>query len=698
MGVEPTAYVQFFDPYGDRSRYVLVAVGVLVALAAVTTAGAFLADPADAAPDPVRYDDAVELGLSAEADELMAGSATVPKAQVFYSGFQYVVGYNGIESLVDALDDDRVETQFGHPLAVYVQTFDGTDTTVGGDGLFDAERRPSWTPADEAVYVVGSDARTPAGETVIPFADRSVADAFVDEHGGEVVAWAALRERSFDVDTARTVRSMAPARWTTADDRVADAQRRADRPVSVVVGEDEPTVAAAVEAAPPNTTVLIPPGEYAETVEVTKPLTIAGGGGIDDAHPTIRGDGNGSVITARAPDVAIRSVHVAGTGNQTRDADAVRDPPGGNDASDDGEDGNETDDGDITATWDTNVQLGYGHGDAGIRGIGAPGLVVEDVHVETNASGVLLRGGSHATITELSVDGTDDWRDGFMGVVGMESRVTLTDGEFVGGRDGVYLHRADGSVIRNATFRENRYGVHLMYTGDTLIADNDARDAVFGGITVMTRPEGNAIVGNHVRGSAAGIQASGTRTYVGYNTLVDNGLGLSTSSRQSLYERNVLAGNEEGARATTVVPSSRVVANDFVANDRHAGAGAGALRIWADGDVGNYWEGADARFSDAGDRGYRPTSPVDAAFHRDPAAVTLSESPAATLLDRLVGTAAGSRTGSILDPAPAAEPYAPDRVAAATGDADSQVRADWRSALSDPANGTATVDRGGYTS
>ena len=696
--------MQFFDPDGDRSRYVLVAVGVLVALAAVVTAGAFLADPTDAAPDPVRYDDAIELGISAETDELMAGSATVPKAQVFYSGFQYVVGYNGVESLVDALADDRTETQFDHPLVVYVQTFDGTEPTVSDDGLFDANRRASWTTADEAVYVVGSDARTPAGPTVVPFAERSAADAFTERHGGAVVGWAALRERSFDVDTAGTVRSMAPERWATADDRVDDAERRADRPASVVVGEDEPTLAAAVEAAPPNTTVVVPPGEYAETIEVTKPLTIAGERvGSDDARedaseharPTVRGDGNGSVITVRAPDVAVTGLHVTGTGNQTRDEDAVQRPPdtaddtNGNDTDDTIGNGTDADDGDVTATWDTNVQLGYGHGDAGVRAVDAPGLVVEDVRIDTNASGVLLRGGSHATITGLAVDGTDDWRDGFMGVVGMESRVTLTDGEFIGGRDGVYLHRADGSVIRESTFRENRYGVHLMYTGDALIANNDARDAIFGGITVMTRPAGNAIVGNHVGGSSAGIQASGTRTYVGYNTLVDNGLGLSTSSRQSLYEHNVLAGNEEGARATTVVPSSRVVANDFVGNDRHAGAGAGALRIWADGDVGNHWEGADARFSDAGDRGYRPTSPVHAAFHRDPAAVTLAESPAATLLDRLVGTAAGSRSGSIIDPVPASEPFAPERVAAATDGFDDPIIADWRSVLSGSVNGTA---------
>ncbi|EMA67475.1 copper-binding protein [Halorubrum aidingense JCM 13560] len=670
-----------FDPYGDRSRLALVGLAAVVAVAALATAGAFLADPAEATPDPVRYDDTVELGLSAETDELMAESATVPRAQVFYSQLQYVVGYNGVESFVDRLRDDRTEAQFGYPLVAYVETFDGTEPDTTDSGLFRTApgRVPAWTPADEAVYVVDSDARSPAGETVVPFERRDAAAAFAADHGGRVVDWATLRERSFDVDSAATARSMAPERWRAADDRVAAAERVADRPVSVVVGEDAPTIAAAVDAAPPNTTVVVPPGTYEETVEVTKPVTIAG----DDAR--VRGDGDGSVITVRAPDVALTGLAIDGTGNETRDPDAARE------AANDTSDGSDGDDG-ADRTWDTNIQLGYGHGDAGVRALGAPGLFVDDVAIETNASGVLLRDGSDAVIRDVRVDGADRWQDGFMGVTGIESRATVTDSRFADGRDGVYLHRADGSVVRNSSFSGNRYGTHLMYTGDALIADNAFRDETYGGITVMTRPANNAIVGNDVRNSGAGIQASGTRTYVGYNTLAGNGLGFSTSSRGSLYEHNVVVGNEEGARATTVIPSSRVVANDFVGNEDHAGAGAGALRVWADGDRGNYWEGADVGLHASGERAYRPTSPVDAALHREPAAVAVRESPAAVLLDRLRGTVPGARSGSIIDPSPAADPYAPDRVVAA-GDPDGPpVRVDWLQTLDRTMNATTTAN------
>ena len=655
-----------FDPYGEPSLPVRLAVAALVLAAAAATAGAFVADPESAAPSPVAYDDVVELGLSSETDALMAGSATIPRTQVFYSQLQYVVGYNGVESFAAALDDGRTERQFGYPVVAYVETFDDARPGTTERGLFDAELAGEWTPAPEAMYVVGSDARSPAGETVVPFRERGAAEAFTADHGGRVVDWEAVRSRSFDVDSAAAVRGMAPDRWNAADERIAAAERRADRPVSVVVGEDAPTIEAALAAAPPNTTVVVPPGTYEETLTVTESVTIAG----DDAR--ISGDGNGSVITVRAPDVAITGVAVDGSGGETRDPEAAREDR-------DPEDG----------AWDTNIQLGYGHGDAGIRAIGAPGLFVDDVTVEANASGLLLREGSRAAVRDLRVDGADEWQDGFMGITGMQSRVTVTDSAFEGGRDGIYLHRADGSVVRNSSFADNRYGVHLMYTSDALIADNAFRDELFGGITVMTRPSGNAIVGNDVRNSSAGIQASGTRAYLGYNTLVGNELGFSTSSRGSLYERNVAANNELGARATTVVPSSRVVANDFVGNADHAAAGAGALRVWADGDRGNYWEGANVGIHEPGERAYRPTSPVDGALHREVAVVAVRESPAVALLDRLRGTVPGARSGSIIDPAPATEPYSPDRVDAALDPGAGPVHADWRARFDERAGSGA---------
>ena len=202
-----------FDPFGERSRRVLAALVVVGALAGAATVGAFVVDPAAAAPEPVAYDDTVELGLSSETDVLMRGDARIPRVQVFYSQLQYVVGYNGVESFVATIDDGRTETQFGYPLVVYVETFDGANPDVTGACYFTAERATEWIPAGDATYVAGSDAQSPAGETVVPFASRQAATAFAADHGGRVTDWGAVRRSSYDVDAAATLRPVALARW-----------------------------------------------------------------------------------------------------------------------------------------------------------------------------------------------------------------------------------------------------------------------------------------------------------------------------------------------------------------------------------------------------------------------------------------------------------------------------------------------------
>lgn len=638
-----------------------IALGGIFVVALVWTgvvAGAFAVDPGATTPEPVDYGETVELGLSTETDAVKSGEAHVPRAQVFYSQFQYVVGYNGIGAMQRGLDDEAREAQLGYPLAVYIETFDTADPTVGSNGLFAADGGTSaWTEAGDAWYVVDSEARTPTESAIVPFESRSEAATFADAHEGDVIDWAALRDRSSETDTAGLVREMAPERWTRADAIVANETRKRNRPVSVVVGEDASTINAALETAPPNTTILVPPGTYEERVTVNRSVTLAGDGA------TIRGGGNGSVLTVRATDVAITGMTIVGTGNRTeRSAEAERSN------SDDG--------------WDENIQHAYGYGDAGIKAAEAPGLLVENVTIETNASGILLRGGSDAVIRRTDVEGADTWQAGFMGVTAIESRIVAERSAFVGGRDGVYLHRADGSVIRESTFRENRYGIHTMFSGGTLVADNVVRNTSFGGITVMTQPAGNAIVGNDIRGTDKAISASGTRSYVAYNTLASNGQGFSTNARGSLYEHNVVVSNRLGAKATTVIPSSRLVRNDFVSNDPHASAGSGPLRVWTHEGTGNYWEGANGPTAvERDNRMYSPGGPVDSLRHRERAAVTLAESPAVKGLRGLLGTTPGMRSGSVVDTAPAKTPFHPDRIEALTRDDGDIVIADWRGAL-----------------
>ena len=573
-----------------------------------------------AAPEPVPFEDTRAIGVASAEEVAADDTAAIPRVQVFYSQYQYVIGYYGLPTALAAITEPATRHQYGHPLVTYVTDYSGTAPSVGDDGRIDTERLPAWTAASDAVFVVDSSATTPVGEAIVPFSDRDDATAFADDTGGRVVSWATLSEQSFETDDGAVVRDRVTEQRADADAWVADRTELLDRERSVTVGPGD-DLQAAIDDAPNGTTVAVAPGQYPGPIEIDHPITLRGPGA------TIAGDGAGSVISVTADRVAIQGVTVTGVGNQTRNPDAV---------AGDG--------------WDANIELGYGHGDAAITATGANDTLIADVTVpHTPANGVLLRRSPGGVVTNLSVAGPEDWHDGFMGVIAMYSPTVIQDSAVTNGRDGVYLHRSDGTIIRNNTFEENRYGVHLMYSSETLVADNRMAGQEYGGITVMTDPTRTAIVGNLVRNTATGISTSGSNAYIAHNGVTDSRIGITTTAINSLYEHNVVRNNNQGMRTGSVVATSKVTGNDFIANDRHAGASAGPLRVWR----GNHWEDALATPSGrTAERAYMPTDPVDGQRHRSMARRTVAASPVYQGLRELTGASPGLRSGSILDPDP----------------------------------------------
>ena len=640
----------------DRTRWLYGGVEVrralvaLVLVALVGVVGAFVIDAGDAQPDPVSFDHTTTLGIADEERlALEQRGLSIPQVQVFYSQYSYVVGYEGVERAVNTLQEPEHEQQFGQPLTIYVSDYSGTDVEVTADGHLELDREAGWVSADDAWYVVGSTARTTGGETVVPFGTERDAAAFADEYGGEVEPWSVIESSEFELPDADVVKENVPVLHDRADNQVATARPLLDREVSVVVGEDEPTVQDAIDSAPPETTVLVPDGTYEEHVEIDRPITLRGDGA------TIRGNETGTVVEVTHDEVAITGLSITGIGETTRAGDEV-----------------ERDD------WDEIVDIGYGHSDAGISVVDASNVYVESVHIDTPTSGVLFRDSPDGVVEGLEVDGTEAPMSGFMGVLSIRSPVVVQDSEFDGGRDGIYLHRADESIIRNNTFYDNRFGVHFMYTSDSLIADNVARGQMSAGITIMTGPARNAVVGNDVQQASDGIVPGGSRSYIADNVVANNNRGIMAGTSQSVYERNVIYGNNLGIRSGSILPSNVIRANDFVANDRHAEAGIGPLRVWTDGGMGNYWDGAYGSVSgETLETSYSPTNPTEARFHRTDGAITLAESPAAKALAEIQATSPGLRQGSIVDTAPLAEPTNPailDILEGDTGDELAAVR------------------------
>ncbi len=599
--------------------------------------GVFAVDSSGGSPDPVRFGETVKSGIS-HAQTITANSQglTAPKAEVFYSQYEYVVGYRGLSSLVETLNSDGHTMRFGKPLAVYVTAFDGTDVEPSNTSGFVRKGESSytdWVRASEAWFVLTQPT------TVVPFSSESAARSYADEHNGEVTDWDGLvSERMYarghdgQTSTTEAMRQKEETMEEEADSLESRALSLLDREVSVTVeNATSEALRRAVERAPPRTSVRLTEGTYVinETLNVTKPVSLVGEG--DSTH--LKGDGDGTVVLLSSPESAVSSVRITGVGNATRQTDKY----GGVGEGD---------------NWDSEIERTYGSGDAGVAVIRANSSLVHDVNITSPANGVLVRDSPDSVVTHSVVRGAERSSDGFMGVMVMRSPMLIQNSTLLDGRDAVYSHRSDGLAIRNSFIDPGRFGVHLMFTSDTYIANNTVRDA-YSGIVVMTRPVGNVVVGNDVRESRSGIVTAGGDTYVARNVLVDNSYGLKIGTRTSVYEKNVMVENGVGARASGIIASNRVVSNDFVDNDRSATSLYGSLRIWSSDGIGNYWSRNVDLGSESGSESesYRPTGVVESDL-RKPGYVTLSESPALKGLRSLEGTVPGMRAEGIVDQSP----------------------------------------------
>ena len=600
-------------------------------------------------PEAADFDDAFELGLTdTTLQEAQDQGYAIPRVQVYYSGYQYVVGFNGLEAYVAEQDRTGHSRQFGQPVEIFVTDFGTADPSLTDDGYLQTEDTPNFVPADGTHVVVGSEARLPSGPVAVPFEDRDAAQTFAGEHGGQVIDWADLEDHVSPrqpLTRERFQREVAN-RSAWANETVVDAQALRDRPTSVVVGEDAPTLEAAIAQAPPDTTIVLPAGTYeTDGLVVNRSITIEGQG------PTtrIRGDGNGSVLALTAPEVGLVNLSIDGVGPVGSRGTTVN--------------GSEPED----IGWSERIELAYGRGDAAVKVVDANGSLVADVRIESPSSGLIVTDSAGATLRDLNVTITRGSDDGFMGVVAMYDPIVIEDSRFRGGRDGVYTHRADGIVVRNSAFRDGRFGVHEMYTSEALIANNEMRNEQTG-VIVMTHPVGNMIVGNDVRNSRVGVSTAGSNAYYAENVLVDNQRGIDVLGYQSLIERNTIVGNDAGFRTSLGPPTNLVTANDVVDNDRASRSTLGVLRVWTVRGEGNYWGPMPAADDDGDghyDRTFRPTGSVDGQLHDANGAWTLARSPAFQLVRSVQDNVPGLRSGGVIDTAPRTAPARPDVLQAA---------------------------------
>jgi nitrous oxidase accessory protein NosD/nitrous oxide reductase accessory protein NosL len=620
-----------------RTVFVLA---IAVVLAAVSP---FVAQPVDPTQPALPFDETKPTGLSdrvvSQAEE---SNLTVPKAEAYYSQYRYVVGYYGITSLVSGLQAQE-RREVGRVLTVFVSDYSGTNVSVGPDGFLRAPRAQGtgWVRARQAYFVVNSSARVPTRETaIVPFSARSDAVAFARKYGGAVRRWPAVRELSVGRAgrTVKTWKTEVDRRRTRAERDVDAARALLDRPVAVRVDNDT-TVAAAIRAAPSNSTIVIPPGTYnVDDLRITKPVTLRGAG-PNATH--LVGDGNGTVVTTVAEGTAIVDLSITGVGPERA--------------------GNKTEP-NVSVPEDSWKQRFYGvhaYGDAAIVFDDAGSSFVSNVRINTTSNGVLARTSPDVVVSNLTLYGTKRWQDGFLGVSTVGARVIVQDSRFYGSKVGVYAFDAPRVVVRNTTMEGMMVGVFDLFSPRLLASRNTIED-VWNGIYAETRSYGNAIVANTVRNSRNGIIIEGRSNFVARNTLLHNRHGMEVHGQYALYWRNTFAYNRVGAKSDALLPMNRVTANDFVGNRRYVATQQWNVRhVWA----GNYWAGIPTVGSKDGrylDREFRPTGPVDGRLATTAGTPTLARAPALQFVRQLQSLLPGLQSAGVVDPRPLARPARPE--------------------------------------
>jgi nitrous oxidase accessory protein len=315
---------------------------------------------------------------------------------------------------------------------------------------------------------------------------------------------------------------------------------------------------AAIDAAPPGATVSVPPGVYSGALIITKQLHLTGATGPNGERAIIDGAGKGSVLTVHASGTILENLVIRNSGNIIDEEDAG-----------------------IVVEQAENVQLLGNHLENvlyGVKGSLANGLVLRNNHITGRGLEIGRRG-----------DGIRLW----------QCEECLIEGNTVESvRDALFWF-SDGTIVRNNTFRFNRYGIHMMYTDGMIILDNALHGNSVGAYLMYSTGvlvQGNTFHANRGPSGYGLAMKDIDEITIHENYFLDNRVGLffdNTPARVDVEHsimRNVLAYNDTGILMMPAVQRNILRGNTLLDNLEQVGVKGGGSR-GVDQLGGNRWDG-----------------------------------------------------------------------------------------------------------
>lgn len=325
--------------------------------------------------------------------------------------------------------------------------------------------------------------------------------------------------------------------------------------------------------------------------------------GID--RPVIDGGGEGTVVVITAPGASIRGLKVVGSGDR---ADKV---------------------------------------DAGITAQ-AP-VTIEDMIVEDVLYGINLEAAPDSIVRNNIVRGREVHiaRRGDAIRV-WESHDSVIEDNLVEDTRDVVIWYSQRMRIAGNTIRAGRYGLHYMYSHDSVIEGNRLEGNSVGAFMMYSTGlsiHDNVFAANHGSSGYGLALKDSDEIEINDNVMAGNRVGLyldNSPSRQNVRNsiaRNTLAWNDIGALLQPSVARNDFSGNGFVENGQQValtGGGTADGNAWSVDGFGNHWSnyaGLDADGDGIGDTAHVEVALFDAMLERHPNLRLFIHSPAANALD-----------------------------------------------------------------
>jgi nitrous oxidase accessory protein len=374
-----------------------------------------------------------------------------------------------------------------------------------------------------------------------------------------------------------------------------------------------------IDAAAPGDTLRLGPERYSAAI-IDKPLVLIGQERLNTkAHQTvIDGGGTGHVLQLQAPDIAVHSLRLVGSGT---DIDRKE-----------------------SGVWIDRQ---------------APRASLSDLEIENCGFGIWADAVKSPQIIGCRIIGNNNAR--LVSDLGNGIHLfNVTDGlvrdnHISQGRDGIYISNSTGCRIQGNRIDRSRFAIHYMYSHANQVVGNHT-DSSSVGIALMYS-KALLVQDNQVRASRNhGIllrnlyysRITGNRT-----TQNKDGFFFSGCSYDTL-DGNFVSANETGIHVSDSA-DNLVTGNAFVDNDEQLNYQDNSILVWDSEQGGNYWSdyvGWDRNGDGLGDRPHHPTDISSYLVQRFPAIRLVLHSPAMALLRGLESRFPVIRPPGVREPRP----------------------------------------------